>query len=143
MAKHAGTDVTDLMKQTRSLLAMNPMIAPQMEQFWKAQDRLLDEAETFATHWFERRHEATKTALEAVRKAGGDGSDPSAAMRALVEWQQKSIQRLAADMQDWGDLCSRCAGSVASGATKAQEDAVEEVERTATSATGSADATPV
>src|SRR6056297_1525530 len=143
MAKDVKTDVTDLMKQTRSLLALNPMIAPQMEQFWQAQDRLLDKTEAFANHWFERRHDATRTALEAVRTASGDGSDPSAAMQAVVDWQHQSFQRLAQDMQEWTELCANCAGDVAGAAVQAEEDALEEVGKTTKSAAKSTDATPV
>ncbi len=119
MATDAKTTFAEMMKQTPGMLAVNPMLATRMQQFWKAQDGLLDEAEAFSRAWFARRHEAAKSALETVRKVNGDGGDPSGSMQAIADWQQHSLQRMAEDMQEWVGLCSRCAAQMTEGETAA------------------------
>ncbi len=137
------TKVGDVMEQARTMFALNPMAGPQMEQFWKAQDGILKETEAFSNAWFQRRHDAAKTALEAVQAANGNGADPSAAMRAVVDWQQGSVQRMADDMQDWVDLCSRCAGQVTQAESDAGKQGAEKVAKRAKSAAKTQDSTPV
>lgn len=143
MTNDPKTSLTDVVAQARAMMATNPMLAPQMEQFWKAQDGILKEAETFSEAWFQRRHEAAKTALEAVRDMNGNGTDPSAAMRTMMDWQQHSFQRLADDMQQWVELCSRCAGRMTSAEVEAGKEGVEEVAKRAKSTTKTKHATPV
>lgn len=143
MAVDSKTTLANIMDQARSMMAMNPVLAPQMEQFWKAQDEILKEAENFSSAWFQRRHEATQSALEAVREVDGNGADPSAAMRSLVDWQQHSFQRIGDDMQQWVELCSRCAGRVASAEAEAGKESVEEVAKRAKSNAKTKHATPV
>ena len=114
-----------------------------MEQFWKAQDAILEETEAFSKAWFERRHEATRQAVEAVRKLngeGGGGADPTAAMRAMAEWQQGSLRRMAQDMQEWVELCSRCAARVTDAEVEAGKKGAEKL---ATRARNRKQATPV
>ena len=143
MATDSKTPLTDFVEQTRGMLATNPMLAPQMEQFWKAQDEVLEEAENFSKAWFERRHEAAKSALEAVRDVNGNGADPSAAMRSMMDWQQHSLQRMASDMQQWLELCSRCASRMTSAEVEAGKEGAEEVAKRAKSAAKTKHATPV
>jgi hypothetical protein len=133
----------DLMSQARGMLAVNPMIAPQMEQFWKAQDEVLEEAEAYSKAWFERRHDAAQSALETVRKVGSNGADLAAAMQAMVEWQQHSFQRMAQDMQQWVDLCTRCAARVSDAEMEAGKESLEEVEKRTKSTAKQKHATPV
>ena len=141
--KETTTALSDLMSQARGMLALNPMIAPQLEQFWRAQDEVLDEAEAYSKAWFERRHDAAQSALETVRKVGGNGSDPAAAMQAMVRWQQLSFQRMAEDMQQWVDLCTRCAARVTDAEMEAGKESLDEVEKRAKSTAKSKHATPV
>ena len=143
MATESKTLVTDLVEQTRGMLAMNPMIAPQVEQFWKAQDGILEEVEAYSRAWFERRHDATRTALEAVQKSSSNGTDPAAALQAMTEWQQHSLQRLAADTQEWIELCTRCASHMTNAEVEAGKEGLEEVEKRAKSVTRSKHSTPV
>lgn len=135
--------VGDLMEQMQGMLALNPAIGPRMEEFWKTQDRILEEAEAFSKAWFERRHDAARTALEAVRKANGNGSDPSAAMQAMVEWQQQSFRRMAEDMQEWIELCSHCAARMTEAEVDAGKEGAEEAAKRAKSAAKTTKATPV
>lgn len=135
--------VGDLMEQARGMFALNPVAEPQMKKFWEAQDGILEEAEAFSRAWFERRHEAAKKALEAVKTANGNGSDPSAAMRAMVDWQQGSFQRMTDDMQEWVDLCSRCAGRLTQAEAEVVKEGTEKVAKGAKSAAKSQQATPV
>ena len=50
--------VGDLLEQAQGMVALNPAIGPQMEEFWKAQDGIIEETEAFYRAWFERRHAA-------------------------------------------------------------------------------------
>ena len=124
-----------MMKRTQGMLAVSPLMAPQMEQVWKAQEGLLDETEAFTRAWFDRRHEAARSALETVRKINGNGSDPAAAMQAITDWQRHSIERMTEDIQQFAEMCSRCVGRIASAETRAAEETLEEIgERTKTAA---------
>jgi len=132
-----------MMKQAQGMLAANPVMAPQMEQVWKAQEGLLDETEAFTKAWYDRRHEAARSALETVRKINGDGADPAAAMQAITDWQRHSIERMTEDIQQFTEMCSRCVGRIASAETQAAEDALEEIGERTKSAAGKKHATPV
>jgi len=138
-----STKVGDVMEQARTMLALNPVVGPQMEQFWKAQDGILKETEAFSKAWFKRRHEAATTALETVQTTNGNGPDPTAAMRAMVDWQQGSFQRLVDDMQEWVDLCSRCAGRMTQAESEAGKEGAEKAAKRAKSAAKTQDSTPV
>ena len=105
MATEQKTSFANVLEEARGMMAANPILGPQVEQFWKAQDGILKDVESFSRDWFERRHEAAQTALEAVRKVNGNGADPAAAMRTMMDWQKHSFQRLADDMQQWVELC--------------------------------------
>jgi len=110
------TPIDDAMSQAQRLMTLNPVAEPQIEQFWKTQDDFLNETEAFYRDWFRRRHEAATAAIEATRKmSGGNGGqiDPSAALQAIADWQRRSLERVMEDFQDWGRLCTRCAGAVA------------------------------
>ncbi len=143
MAKKDKTSLGDLMQQVKGVFAVNPMIAPQQEQFWKAQDRILEESEAFSKAWFARRHEATQSALEAVHRMNGGGGDPSAALQAMTDWQQGSIKRLAEDMQQWVELCTTCAGRIAQAEVEAGKEGAEEIAKRAKSVAKTEHATPV
>lgn len=107
MAKdQAQTDFTDLARQTQALFKLNGAALPQIETVMKMQEGMLEQAGTFTRHWIERRQEAVETALEAMTEMqSADRSDPAAAMRAIADWQRGSMERLAADMQEWMTLC--------------------------------------
>ncbi len=121
-------DLTDMARQTQALFMGTGVGGAQFEQALAMQDRLLKEAETFTRHWFERRHAATETAIEALQDAKSNGAaDPGQAMRAMAEWQRGSLARLSADMQDWTALCMRCAGAAMTTQTEmASPDAESE-----------------
>lgn len=142
MAKDS-TKLVDLMEQAREVFALNPMMGPQIEQFLKAQDDILEETEAFSTAWFQRRHEAAHSALEAVRKADGHGGDPSNAMQAMIDWQQGSFRRMADDVQGWVELCSRCAGCMTRAEVEAGKEGAEEIAKRAKTAAHTNHATPV
>ncbi len=143
MATESGTTIDDLVEQARGMMAMTPMLAPQMERFWKMQDNLLDEVETFSRGWFERRHEAARSALDTVRRTTGTDADPSGAMRAVAEWQQYALQRLVADVEQWIGLWSRCGARVSELEMQAGKDGLGEVEKRARSVAGQKHSTPV
>ncbi|MGI1663717.1 hypothetical protein ACRDNQ_15875 [Palleronia sp. KMU-117] len=138
------TSFDDVVKQAQEMVALNPVAAPQMEQFWRAQDRMLDAAEAFSQGWFQRRHEATKAAIGVARTMkGSGGARPDAAARALTEWQRDSVERLAEDFQGWIEFCTRCAGHMSDAQIEVGKEGLESVEKRAGAATGLRHATPV
>lgn len=105
---------------------------PQMTQFWKAQEKILSEAEAFARHWFARRHAATQSALQACeRAAAANPMDASGALEAFRAWQAHSAERMAEDMREWIDLWARCAGHLVSGEVGAGAETLDELRREA------------
>lgn len=143
MASESTSPVSDFIRQARGMLAVNPMVVPQMEQFWKAQDGMLQEAEAFSKAWFERRHEATKSALDVVRAMNGNGTDPAATLTAMADWQQESFQRLAEDMQQWVEFCSNCTDRLAKAELEAGKEGAEETTKRTKSAAKQSKSTPV
>ncbi len=135
---------SDVLKSMQSAASFNPMIRPQIEQFWNAQEKMLDEAEAFARHWFERRHEASRTALETARTAtSAERADPSAALQAMTDWQRHSVERMVEDAREWFDMMSRCANYVSETETEAVEEALDEASKLAKKATKSVRSEPV
>ncbi|MCK8465517.1 phasin family protein [Aliiroseovarius sp. S1339] len=103
--------VPDILKQAQSLMAANPLMGAQMTNVLEAQQRFLKEAQEYSDHWFSRRKEATETAIEAANEIVGAGpSDPAAMLEVMSDWQKHSTERIAADFQEWVDMCSRCTG---------------------------------
>lgn len=143
MAKKPNTPVGSMMDQARALLAANPVMAPQMMQFWQAQDCMLNEVEAFSKAWFARRHAATQSALDALHKADTAGADPAKSMKLAFDWQQHSFQRLAEDMQQWMALCARCTGHVADAEIEAGKEGADHLVSQVAAASGAKHATPV
>lgn len=131
MGAETKSPVAEYIEQARGMMAFNPALAPPMEQFWKAQDRILNDAEAVTKAWFERRHEAARSALDAVRTMNGNGADPAAAMQAMAEWQHGSFKRLAEDVQQWVELCATCAGRMNDAKVDAVKQGAEGVARRA------------
>lgn len=106
-------DLTDMASKAQALFMVNGAAGAKFERFLEMQDALLAETETFARHWFDRRHEATQTAIAALHDATPNGAaDPAHAMRAMTDWQRGSLARMMADMQEWTAVCVRCAGAM-------------------------------
>ncbi|MFA3920821.1 phasin family protein [Ruegeria hyattellae] len=131
-------------KQMKPPMSGNPVFSAQIEQFWDAQEKMLGEAEVFAQHWFERRHEAVRTALQAARSASSaNSSDPSNALQNMAEWQRHSAERLVADAQEWFETVARCAAYVAESEAEAVEKTVDDVAAATKSASKSSKSEPV
>jgi hypothetical protein len=144
MGSHSTRPLEDLMKQAQGMLAVNPMIVPQLEQLLKAQDTILDEAERFTRAWFERRHAAMRSALDVAREASGNGSAGStSALQAMSDWQRGSTERMTEDVRCWLEFCTRCTGHFAAGETEARKEGVEVAEKRATQPGKWKHATPV
>lgn len=144
MAENKTTQLGDLMKQAQGVLALNPMMVPQMAEFWKAQDRILDEAEAYSRAWFERRHEAARSALDVARDvAGKGGANSPGALGAITEWQRGSMERMAEDFRQWNEFCTRCTSLLARAETEAAKEGVEEVEKLAATTGKAKHTTPV
>ena len=151
MAKTSDSSLADLVEQARGMMAVNPMLTPRVEQFWQAQDSLLQEAETFSEARFQRRHEAAQSARDIAHRSArdiahrmnGDATDPSRVMDGIMEWQRHSFERMAEDMQQWVDFCARCAGHMTATELEAEKDGVEEAAKRTKSATKTNHSTPV
>ena len=120
--------VTDFGRQALAALSLNRVAAPQAHQFWEIQEKLLDETEAFSKRWFERRHEAARTALRTSAALFGEGrADIGAAAKAMQDWQAHSAERVADDIRDWFDMCTRCMGHFATGEADAGRETLETV----------------
>jgi hypothetical protein len=120
--KAETTAVTDMIKQAQNTFTTNPMIGERMTHIIEAQQGILNEAEEFSKHWFERRKEAAETAVKAAKDIFGNGaSDPAAPMSVISDWQKHSMERMTADLQDWVDFCARCTGKITKSETKTKQ----------------------
>ncbi|WP_170476263.1 phasin family protein [Ruegeria arenilitoris] len=141
--KHPTT-LIDVFKQMQPSESVNPVLGAQIEQFWDAQEKMLEEAENFAQHWFERRHEAVRSALKAARTASSaNAGDPSKAMQTITEWQRHSAERLIADAQEWFETVARCAAYAAETEAEAVEKTIDDVTTTAKKVGQSSKSEPV
>ncbi len=134
----------DIMEQAKGMLAFNPMMGPQVEQFWKMQENVLQDAESFSRGWFERRHEAAQSALDATREVAGNGAtEPTSAQRAVTDWNRHSLERMTEDFQEWMKFCTKCAGHLSKAELQAGEQEMEEVKKATAAAEKSKHSTPV
>ena len=140
--KAAG--IGDVMQQAKGLLAVNPIMAPQFEQFWKMQENVLQEAEAFSRGWFQRRHEAAKSALEATRGLNGNGAAESpSALQAITDWNRHSMERMTEDFQEWMKFCTQCAGHLSAAEAEAGKQELEEARKHASAAGKAKHSNPV
>ncbi len=131
---------SNVFKSMQSAMSANPLIAPQAEHFWRTQEQLLDTTEAFTRSWFQRRHEATRTAMIVARTAAEQESiHPGEAMQTIAEWQRHSMERMVEDAREWLEMVSRCAGIAAVSEIEAAEEVIEETQK----ATKSAKSEPV
>ena len=122
---------SNFLKAMTDAAVPNPLMAPQAEHFWQTQEQLLDVAETFTRSWFERRHEATRTAMKAAREAAQrDGANPGDIVETITDWQRHSMERMIEDAREWLDMMTRCAGITAVSEIEAAEDVLEETRKT-------------
>ena len=98
--------------------AMMPMTKAMLE----SQDRILSETERFVQHWFERRHEAVRSAAEAAATLAQDPTDYAAASQAIGGWYAHSAERLTKDAQECADVMARCGAHLAAANGGAAED---------------------
>ena len=146
MTDNTAASLTDLLKQAQKAFPVSPLVTPRAEHFWEAQDRILKETEAFSKNWFQRRHAATQSALEAARKSGAASGDMTEGLRIMSEWQRHSLERLSEDFREWMAMSARCMGQMTAAEVESEKDAMAAVEasvKTARSATGSRHATPV
>lgn len=135
---------TEALKPLQGAMLFNPMFKPQVEQFWNVQEKILDEAEVFARHWFERRHEAARTALDAARTIASDNpAAPVTMAEAFAEWQRHSAERIAEDGREWFGMMSRCARYMSDTEADAVEETIGEAVKMTRKATKPAQSEPV
>ncbi|AXI53587.1 hypothetical protein C1J05_02885 [Sulfitobacter sp. JL08] len=123
MVRSVDSALADVMKQTQAAVMLSPALRPWGKQYWQAQAKMLEEAESFAERWFERRHTATNTALKAVDNITNGASNPSDALKIVSDWQRYSMERIVQDFQEWAELCTRCACHVSAAETETGNEA--------------------
>lgn len=128
----------------QATLPTNKLMEPQIQQYWDAQEKLLAETQRFTQHWFERRHEAVRSGLEAARAATtGKQANPAAAMSVMMEWQKHSAERMAEDAREWFETMTRCAEHMIKTETATIDETLTEAADLARKATKSAKSEPV
>ncbi|MFC3676052.1 hypothetical protein [Ferrovibrio xuzhouensis] len=80
----------------------------QAEQLWAVQGRVLGIYGDFMKHWFERRQEAARSAIEMTQKAMHADGQPVNLPALYGEWVSHSMQRLATDLQE----CQECGSEI-------------------------------
>lgn len=129
MTSKRADGLNQLIEQAQGMFKMNSLGTPQVEHFWKAQDDIVSELEAYSKDWFKRRHEAVDSALDTANKLNGNGADTNEVIGSLVRWQQQSMQRMVEDVQQWAQLCSKCAGMLAGAQMDAGKEAVEKAQQ--------------
>lgn len=131
-APKTNPDMLEPIKTLSAAMVTNPALGPQAQHFWQAQDKMLQEAEKFSSAWFKRRHEATQSALQASQEIASEStSDPASALKAMTEWQAKSMDRMAADARDCMDMMTRCAGLAVGNEAQALEETADTARKAA------------
>lgn len=134
----------DALKSMQNLMSMNPVAGAQVEQFWNTQAKLLEETEAYTQRWFERRHEATRSALDAARKStSGDTVNSSESMQAIAEWQRQSVERMVEDAREWLDMATRCARHISEREAEAMGEGLKKTAKTVDKATTKTKSDPV
>lgn len=126
MTKSEESLLADLVQQAQAAMVVNPVIHPQIVQFWTAQEKFLQEAETFTAGWFARRHDAVDTALDVVAAMTANGaSNPSAVTSAMAEWMHGAMQRMSEDARAWVGLCANCTGDTLNAELEVEKEVIE------------------
>lgn len=134
------TGLMELMQPTQQLFAANPLTGSSSLQFWEAQERMLAEAEDFTTGWFRRRNQATKAAMQASEKLSSSGpGNPAVLFEIMSEWQKSSVERMAQDARECGEMLGRCASLLVHNEMEAMAETTDKVRKS----TKTADAKPV
>jgi hypothetical protein len=97
MKDNQSPNGVDVMLQAFGVLApWRSALGENWVSYWRSQDKILDSMQEFTREWFERRHEATKTALEAAQRSS-EANSPAEVVRELQAWMLGSMQRVVAD----------------------------------------------
>lgn len=139
MIKSANPLTADnpMVSAMRMLTAM-PLGAPQMRQFWRAQDQFLREMQDYSEGWFERRHTGTQSALSTASQIANP-ENPGEALRDLADWQAHSMERVMEDWQALFTTMARCGEILVRNETETAAENAKAAEATAKSG----NATPV
>jgi hypothetical protein len=113
----------DTLNAAQGMFSANPVYSAGSMHFLQAQDRFLREAETFCAAWFNRRHDATRTALDAGARITQVGlNDPASALKILADWQAGSLARMAEDAKECAEMVTRCAGGLVTAEMETAND---------------------
>jgi hypothetical protein len=144
MRPRNGKPVTQTMPVFRASSTMLPIAGRPFDHFWQVQDAFLVEGQAFAQRWFARRHEATRSAMQAVRDTLADGAGrPTETAAVLSDWQRHSWERVAEDVRDWADFRAACASAAFRHETETGEEVARAVASLAGETSEGRHATPV
>lgn len=116
---------------TQAMFTANPLMGPQAQHFWKVQDQFLKEAESFTSAWFKRRHDATRSAMDAASNIEDDKLlEPGHIMQVMADWQNHSMERLSDDAKEYNDMMTRCMDSLVYNEIEAAKETVKKSKRT-------------
>jgi len=98
MARESTTDTFDAMQRamTSSWPHIGKATAQNARTFWQNQEKILASMHELTEGWFERRREATKTALEAAQSMG-TATTPADVFQECYGWMMRSAERVVAD----------------------------------------------
>ncbi|HEY9038165.1 MAG TPA: hypothetical protein VIN05_04390 [Roseovarius sp.] len=133
MASHENTtqEIEEALNASQVLFTANPLfLPPQTKHFFEAQERILDQVETFSKAWFRRRQDATQAMIDASKRIASDGSsDPAVIMKEVTELQSGAMARLTADAKDCTEMFTQCANTLAVNEVKAIEETAEKTKK--------------
>lgn len=81
----------------------------QSDNFWAAQNRMMNMYSNFMTHWLERRQRAAQAALETTQRALAANNQPAKLPEIYSEWMNGSLQRISADLQEYQECSNEIA----------------------------------
>lgn len=116
--------VTDVLAPVQAAWALNPMIAPQVRQFWQVQQDMLERAETFGQEWCARRHEAVETTVDTINTMVGDG-DTTEKLQAFSEFYGQAIRHASEDFYGAFALGTLCANDITRAEIMAEQEGIE------------------
>lgn len=110
-------DLSQLLETQRRMLEHNDyadQLRQQAQQFWNAQDEMLDDMRSFFDGWCERRHAGTRAALDATCVLT-EAKDMETVNEALRNWSEGAMQRLMQDASEQMSCLAQLGSRMANG----------------------------
>lgn len=138
MANHENTNaaIEDAINASQVLFTANPLfLTPQSKHFFEAQQRILDEVETFSTAWFQRRQDAVQAMVDSARRIASEGGrDPAKMIKEATEFQAGAMKRISEDAKTCTEMLTHCAEAVSRNEVEAMQETADNTQRATTTA---------